>query len=297
MTFTPQNVPMPNRQRSLLAAVMFAILLACVGGAWWLVEVRTEQPERAGQDVLDEIRTQKLSHFWPGKSQRLYYAAHDVHGKTVGWAVISHLRTAEGFHGQRLDSAGTEETWDLDDAATTGTYEGPTGTDGSLTQIQLKDSAATVQRVKAGLVVQRASAPAPANYIPEGLTHVVVRLVAQSGKDGMFTALLNHEALSGRELTFAIVKMKPTGRLVEVETVTQEGSLREKYVLDDGGKVTSIHAAKGSYHLTTVEGLLRVFPKDDRLRQLAREPEYTPAPEDTTAPADEPQEKEVARVH
>lgn len=289
MTFSPQPAANTNRQRSLLAVVMLVLLLACVGGAWWLVQLRTVQPEQIAREILNRIHTQTLNHYWKGKSERLYYLVHDARSQRYWWMAKGRARSEEGYRGWRLDATGFREVWSLNDTATEGVYDGPTSSaDPSVTQITLKDQALKVELVVGPTVAARiGSQPVPELYAPEGLEFLLAHLVAEQGKDAAFSILVRDESIATRRVNFAIMKTKPVGRMVEVQVPTPKGLLVRQYVLDETYRVSAILEGNVTYSLTTIEDLLEKFPKDPRLHRLAQQPE--PEPEPTTDPAEETQ--------
>ena len=217
-----------TRRRSLLALIMLAILLAAVGAGWWLSVSRRSDPQ-AALDVLNSIRRRGLRAIWghePVTSWYLERRSDDI----IGWSVITRDRLEDGrYVGTRVQRIGriiSEESWVLDDAARAGRYAASEseliqltgqavqiGKRGPKTEITLREGQVLVKRT-AGRQTRTASGRAPDNYIPEGLTSLVMFETAGLGRKTTFAMLENSRAIAGRKLNFSTFMAEPEGRRV-----------------------------------------------------------------------------------
>ena len=217
-----------TRRRSLLALIMLAILVAAVGAGWWLSVSRRSDPQ-AALDVLNSIRRRGLRAIWGDEQVTSWYIerrSDDI----IGWCVITRERLEDGpYVGTRVQRIGpiiSEESWVLDDAARTGRYAATEseliqlqgqpmqiGKRGPKTEITLREGQVLVKRV-AGRQTRTASGRAQDNYIPEGLTSLVMFETAGLGRKTTFAMLENSRAIAGRKLNFSTFMAAPEGRRV-----------------------------------------------------------------------------------
>ncbi|MCJ7545100.1 MAG: hypothetical protein MUP47_11175 [Phycisphaerae bacterium] len=255
-----------THRRSVLSLVLLAILGTSVLAAWALVEL-SQAPVARAQDILGRIRRETLAHYWPSEASTRWYLIQDRNGRAVGYVVYMRRPSPDGFSGVVVHRLGDEhhgESWGLDPAATQGVYVATVGgrplPD---TQILLRDGQVTVIRPQPARTEQ-AVEPAPGNYIPEGLAHLVIAEVAKTSAKARFCLVVNAESIAGSQLRFTPVTMSPqgTGR-VRVRTDFLEGVSEEVYHLDAKGEVFRIddQTTGATMRLIDLHSLARDFPE------------------------------------
>ena len=172
-------------------------LIAGVAVAWWIVR---SHPGTRGSRILSQIRQEGLDAHWRGFKQRWILRQDPASEKPSGWRCELIVAGDDGwFHGldvERNDKI-TWELWKLDKSATEGTYRA-----GGLLSVQrrLRARDDTKIRMDRGVVTvwQRldiqfveSQAPAPDNYLPEGMLPLVRRVVAIQKTHAKFKIILN----------------------------------------------------------------------------------------------------------
>lgn len=287
MIDTPEN--RQYARRSLLAAVMFVIFVAVLAGANWLVQTRQQGARNAAQ-LLAEVRETKLPHYWPAEPSTTYFLAKGPDGRSIGWRREQRIAFAGGYRGQSImlvpGSGAERELWQLDDTATVGKYAGPTEKRSNrLTKILLDHGSVRVQQLVGNTLVKEAQSPTPDNYMPEGLTPLMVRLVAQNGHEAVFRTILNIEAIvdGQSQINFGVLRLEPIDRTtVRVETHLSAGAFESTYHLNAQGQIIEISDPDGMTQvLTPVDKVLHEFPSDRLLHDLAAgRPSQTTAEEE-----------------
>ena len=286
---------------SLLGAMMFAILLASVAVAAWLVQLRGGAVDDAVK-VLGHIRLRKLTAFWGNDDQTLWYLQRDGEGHPVGWSTAQRSVVEGGYAGRRIRRSGAmlyRERWRIDVAARTGTYSAesfalvrragvrvpllrPIGS----TAIALGSGRVTVRRT-GPQAAGGATAPAPRNYVPKGLSTLVYFLTAAGQNAAEFTVLLNERALGGNEVHFSRMRVIPQGRqAVRVRYDVPGGSQDEVVELDRQGRILRGGSPRSGmrYEQADFEAVRKAFPEAD----LFAKPD-SPA-EDSPEEPEEPEE-------
>lgn len=284
MAFANQPSKSTYTQRSLLAAVMLVILLGCAAWVWYIVQTRTNQPLDNAKTIITEIRSKTLSFYWKDKPELLLYAIYDPQGKPVGWQASGRRRADDGYEGSQWTGLGLQEAWKLNNAATIGKYAGQFGpTDSRIVHILLNDRELSVAWAQKNTEVAKAPPiETPPTYIPEGLMHLVIRMVAQSGKPATFHMITNSESIVLGHVNFNLVRMEPIGRSVQLEIFSLEGaSAKMNYLLDENGTVQRIEEPSGVIiKLVPAEELLQQWPDDPALQKLI-EQNSNPATQET----------------
>lgn len=255
-----------THRRSLLSVALLAILGGSVLAAWSLVQL-SQAPVARARDMLQRIRSQTLGHYWPSEPSTRWYLIQDRDGRAVGYVVRTRRASKEGFSGLTVHRLGDEhhgESWSLDAAATQGVYVATVGgrplPD---TQIVLRDGEVTVIRPRPPRTEQ-AIEPAPGNYIPEGLTHLVIAEAAKTAAKARFCLVVNPESITGVQLRFTPVTMSPQGGgKVGVRTYLLAGVADDLYHVDAKGEVFRIenHATGATTRLIDLHSLARQFPE------------------------------------
>jgi hypothetical protein len=277
--FSPAQDSSPGR-RAAVTVTMFAILLASVGAAAWVVYGRQTLVER-GAALVSRVRQETLDKHW-AQDQTRWRLIEDAGGNPIGWSVTRRWRTDADFSGVRhlrVENQFCEEEWTLSPDAATGTYTGSVhelGVNVSVprerTSIDLQDGRVAVRHTaltRGGFV--EAEAEAPDNYIPEGMTSLMVELAASEGRPAAFKTIFNNEAIVEGRVRFASVTVVPQDRKTvrfEVNALTFRG--KEVFHFDEKGELVRIDNLTEHTRslLVTPEKLLKAFPRDDQLREL-----------------------------
>jgi len=284
-------------RRSALAGLMMALLAASVGVAWWLAASRRFDP-LAGRKVLDGIRARGLHALWGDKLVEDWYILRRADDKPVGWSVSRRLRRQSGgYAGTRIGRAGdlfSEQTWAIDDKARAGQYVShqwqwqPVSLPGQqearrvalpTTEITLRGGRVTVVRADAFRAV-KASAPAPEDYIPEGLADLVMYETAIQGGKAVFRLLPDDQAIIQGRVAFATVRVTPEGGRV----------VRREF--DDSHEIMVFEETRGLLKVTylpsgiweeasSAQAVGRIFPD-------AKSYQQSPAPAPATATTKNP---------
>lgn len=273
----------PQRDRTaLLGPFMFGLLLVSLGAAYWLVHSRNV-PIRRAAAIIREIRTKALPAYWGSEQTTLYYVLRDGEGKALSWLAVSRRGgdDDDGYSGTTLGRAPGKlylEDWRLLPDASAGQYISSFGTVKSPKtfllardiSIALSNGQVTVQ--KAGLEF---TAAAPENYVPEGLSSLVIRLVAERGQKAAFTMIINEQAIINHRIVFAPITMKPQGaRRVLFESRSQGQAIIKIYHLDEDGRIVRIEFPDSGINFIRVsaEELIKAFPEARKLLRLGEEP-------------------------
>ena len=232
-----------SRRPVVLAAAMVAVLAASVAVAAWLSQMRGA-PRRAGDAVLEHLRTRGLAAFWGRQTETLWYLLRDARGRAVGWWRLRRSPIEGGYQGHVVRrSAGSfdEEQWSLGERATEGQYQAdeyalvqrpglavPLRQHQVTTRISLARGQVVVARTPARRRGIRASDTAPEHYVPEGVTTLVLSLAAAGGKPAVFALVFNEFGLSASGVQFAEATVEPQG--------PRRARITYSLVLEDLGK-------------------------------------------------------------
>lgn len=237
-------------RQGLLTTVMIGILLLTVAVAWWLTSFRNTAA-REGAHLVEQMRRRSLSDIWPRGALLAAFVHRDGAGQEIGHLTIARFATEGGFGGwvrhQPLPGfAGrlrnVREDWSIFDDLSAGQYEAVYIGENRVIGIILSGREVHVT-VNGHL---HASAETPANYLPEGLMWLAVRMVAERGKEAVFAFISNEESDTGRTVAFHRVAMTPVGpREVRCAVVTGRGRYLRTYHLDTSGEVSSIRWEDG----------------------------------------------------
>jgi len=244
---------------------MLGVLLASVATAWLLVQRRTI-PARRGAEIMRRIRTETLSAYWPDKPLGLWYLRRDGSGKPVSFYGVVRELTGDGFAGETImlePDRLLRESWRLSGDAAAGQYRAYAAPPFSAaeTSILLHDGRIEVRRGRRP--AHQAGASEPDNYIPEGLLHLVIRLVGEGGDKAAFKMIFNEEAIAGGQVQFALATMIPqSNRSVRVKFDSSAGGTTKIYDLDETGRVVRIRDEQDQviYTLVDLAELIRHFP-------------------------------------
>ena len=210
----PQRSPTAARPGGIIA-VMLVLLLMSVGVAWWISHHRQAAGHR-GNDILAEIRSAGLKHFW-GEGGREFYLMRR-NGENVGWQAVLRKPTRDGYGGLDIhayvkNNIVAWETWTLSNDLREGYYVamGPSILVPGLlatTKIVLKNGQVevteTLHDLPRGPRTGRPTASqfgnqhqytsrtaVPENYLPEGSLPLVMRLVGERKVKASFKIVLN----------------------------------------------------------------------------------------------------------
>jgi hypothetical protein len=232
-----------THRRAWLSVILLLILALSALAAWWLVDLR-RAPNTRGEAILTHIRAQRLAHYWGPQAATQWYLVQDPNGQAAGYVVRTRHASREGYGGMILYRAGDAhhwENWSLDAAASSGAYVAMAGGRGLPdTQIVLRDGKVTVLKPRAA-GAEQATEPAPANYIPEGLMHLVIAEMAKASAPARFRFLYNPEAIVEGQLYFTYTWMSPQGGgKVRVRNTFFGGESDDLYHVDATGEVVQI---------------------------------------------------------
>ena len=278
-------------RRTLLTLVMVAVLGAAAAAAW-LLQVSSAGRARAGAEIIRQIRSRGLSHYWDDNPRIDWYLIPS--GSAVrGWQAMVRERAEEGrFHGWKVsfiaDPAGTVrqtivEEWILNADATRGEYQGSVtvaGFEKLWTNTVLDDGDV---RVRQGPRDVPARTPAPDNYIPKGAFPLAVRQIASGRGDGQFKMVFDQKPRIRSNVQFSTVRIRHVGRgrtaqgkptdLVRMSH-REWGKHEMTYELDEKGELLSIQTGDGlRWQAASQEEVTRQFPDaPGRLSRAARPP-------------------------
>lgn len=275
----------PKSRYGLLTALMTLVLAAAVGAAAWIVYDRSE-PVRAGEELMKHIRRECLARLL-GEDRTVCYVMtlQSAQSQRIGWSVETHRKSADGFAGvttRRILVRGatslSEEIWYLNADATEGEYRSEV--DGEVnTRIHLSKGRVSVIHDEENSRAS-ASAPAPDNYVPEGLLPWVLGQAAAKHKTFSLNMLVDSESIVGNQVHFTPLSVKPLGKGV-LQTSQQSATARMKqtFHFDESGRITqteSSTALRGGEVRTSLticepQQLLQLFPNDEALREKLRE--------------------------
>lgn len=249
--------------KTVLSLVMLLVLGASTATAWLLVRSRAGNIERA-HTILTTIRQDGLRKYWGLKRETFYYVGRDKTGQAVAWQVSTRTPTPDGyagvtFHGD-AQSPQMREQWVVSADVSTDRYEGILlGRRGSLqTRIDLDRDVLTVQSGPGGMSVSTAP---PENYIPEGLTSLVLQRVARGSEKATFKMIFDQEAVVGGQIHFAQFSVRPLGKgAVQAEFSSFTIAGKTIYQLDAQGQVRQIQTEDVTYDRATRSQFLDAFP-------------------------------------
>jgi hypothetical protein len=275
----------------LLAGIMVAILLASAAVAFLLARRRRaaaiamlEQMRlrrAAAVEVLGEIRLRKLPAFWGPQPVADWYLRRGPDGKAVGWSTEQREPTDDGYRGRRIARVGAtlyRETWAIDAAARTGRYSADTSalirSPGRpvpvprrvrSTSIDLGDGRVEVRQEQPGSA-EAASAPAPENYIPEGLLKLAFHRTAARGRKVSFVTIVNLQAVVGGQVRFLPIHVVPQGRSgVRVRYGQRDREAEDLLEFDEDGRLLREQNLEmgTSLERSDFETVRRAFPEAD----------------------------------
>jgi hypothetical protein len=284
-----QGRRIPDSPRAILAGLMLAVFLASVGIAWWLA-ARQGRPRENGAATIRLIR-QRLSELWPVETETLWYLHRSQTGRPVGWSMVRRQRREGMFAGVKIVASRRTgqvyaERWEVGDGAAAGQYFASARGRSEVTRIALGAGKVAVER-RAGFLRRQAEAPAPDNYIPEGLQPLALRLVATGQAEARFAFISNDESISEvGELLFSTLHVQPAGpRRLRLTYATHENRWSTLVDLDERGTVAGAHDLRSgvSYSRATLEELSTVFPEARRYADRDADPaRNAPDSEDET---------------
>ncbi len=291
-------------RRSLLAGLMMAMLAGSVGVAWWLSESRHYDPQTASE-ILGGIRKRGLPAFWGDELVESWHMLRREDGNPVGWSVSRRLRhQIDGYAGTRIRRVGnlfSEQAWAIDNAARAGKYVSrqwqwqPVSVPGQntarrvalpTTEITLHKGEVTVVRADAFHEVT-ASTPAPEDYIPEGLTDLVMYETAIQGRKAIFRILADDQAIIRGRVAFAAIRVTPEGGRVVRRDFDDS---QEVMVFEETGgllKVTYLQSGVRE-EASSAKDVVRIFPDAKPYQKPAAPATHPDLPSDESEPLGHP---------
>ena len=242
-----------SKPRSTVATLVLAgVLLVMIGVAWALVRYyRTSA--REGALLLAEMRRQTLAGLWPRQHREARYEWRDASGRLEGRLQVSRRAVEGGFEGvtihvpvagPALRQGLVKETWTVSDDLAKGDYRADYLTLRYAVEIRLEGGQIHFRTTG---MEEEAQEEAPANYVPEGLEWLAVRMVARAGKKATFAMVSNNESRAARDIVPWRVTMTPLdARTVRCLYEWRAGSFAETFHLDDSGEVARVAMDDGA---------------------------------------------------
>ena len=240
-----------RRKRSLLAAVMLAVLVGSVAVAWMLGRL-ADRRVKSAVATLAALRRDGLGKHWPERLRVDWYLSHaGDEAKPSGWGAVIRGRGEQGpIAGMMVRVSGREydlEVWVLNADATSGKHETHAGVGWPLldTSITLDDGVVTVVPYGGKRLRERGQAPAPKNYLPEATLELAVALVAAGRGNAQFARASKESPNVGGRIEFGTVRIRyigkgPTRRGKETRRVRVSFGGRQgewEYEVGPGGEV------------------------------------------------------------
>jgi hypothetical protein len=301
-----------TQQFRRIAVIMFLVLLASVGLAWWLVGTR-DAAARRGADILVALRHDGLDKFWT-QPQSVEWTLLRVNGKEIGWRAHVVNKTPDGFEGTELfvtyqeksgqtQAAGKWEKWLLNNDATAGDYSaGVLGGGRRIiikpdTTIRFANGKIAVQQEIEGALLQ-SSVAAPPNYLVEGTMRPVMLLVAQKKVSAVFELVFNEMPPTGAVTSLGAIAVHYEGGGGEVTGakyrvgVNRPGmgkSHETVHYLDETGRTVRIEGEESEEVSVTRDEILKRYPDaqkfvDTLAPKVRAEPASTSAGTNTNEP-------------
>jgi|GEM_PF-3184090 len=207
----------PQAKLAILAVVMIAILAVSVALAY-LVTKPGKSNSPGGAEIISKLASDTIEGYWTGSRRQSWFIMLNPNAQPVGWQMSSRGRESEGiFSGSLVDgSIGASRhrsTWrtktDLSESIYTS--RGPANkAQMADTRIELTDSEVTVVRIVGGRK-RSATAPRPANYVPEGTFPLVLRLAAAGARPVTIKMIVDQYAIVDGKINFVDISLMPLG--------------------------------------------------------------------------------------
>lgn len=246
-----------DRRDILLKGVTVGVLLLSTGAAWLFVLARSSATHRGqsemeehGAEIIALIRKDGLGRYWSDEQSVDWYLCKD--GRQIGWRVSVRRRGAGGSHeGLRLISYGRSKHWEhwvIDEKGREGRYIA-----GDLRVVRGSPHArwhptVTITLSNGRVKMQqpgnvRSEAPAPENYVPEGMLELACYVAGRRDAKAQFALIFNGDKPDGGVTQFGHVKLTRIERGDQATLVTLERSFASgdskpgRMLFDDGGRL------------------------------------------------------------
>jgi hypothetical protein len=202
-----------NPRPALVTIVMLGVLLLTVGAAWVVVRYYYS-PSRVGATVIAEIRRRTLGELWPKQKYAAWFDRKDALGKIESRRGVVRQSSNGAFAGEMLHLAvsgasrrigNVRADWTMSDNLTKGYYRASYLGLGLAVEIDLDGQQVHLRGTQMGTE----SVDVPANYIPEGLEWLAIRLAAQGGKKATFMLISDIASLQNKTIAFDRVVVTP----------------------------------------------------------------------------------------
>jgi hypothetical protein len=238
-----------TKPRAAWATLALACLLAAaVGGAWLVVRYyRTSAQE--GAAMLDDMRKRTLADFWTGEAYQAKYVIRDSAGRVMGYETVLRGPLDDGFGGVTVHQGGNfvmRETWWVANDLSKGHYEANyLSRNGQAAEMHISLDGGRVGFWASGMN-EEDSEEAHANYLPEGLEPLAIRLVAREGKKATFLCIPNEESQAAMGIVLGRLTMTPRGGgAVRVRREFRSGSFTDMVYLDEHGEISRVQRIGG----------------------------------------------------
>jgi len=255
---------------------MGAVLAVSVGAAWLLCR-SSGREVREAVDVLEAVRSRGLGARWPETSRADWFLVR-ADGRPVAWRAMARRRA----QGADLPFVGADvlvrpglyqatETWALNADATAGSYSAAERVAGERLRVDivLADGQVTVTQQQ-GMIILRASSPAPRNYLPEGLMQTVAAAVAERRTAARFKLVFNERLNREGFVHFGWALVADAGqgpagaRKVRLATSRAGADSGVIYEIAPDGRVAAIDTGDARWVRVGVEEVAAVFPDAPR---------------------------------
>ena len=252
-----------------LKPIMLVVLAASITVTWWVSRTGDVIVQR-GVDIIQKVRSDTLSSYWPSEPVTEAYLVTNREGLTTGWEVSIRQATTNGFAGAtwvRGMEASRLEEWDVRADASASEYEVRPLIDARYppVYVELAYDRVTV-RVGGRRTGTVAKAQAPANFIPDGIFEVVVELAARIGHEVAFKAIPIEDPIYRGRVQFRSVTMTPQSPSKVVVDFDRPDRKRIYHLGKDGKIIRIEEPATGTVLTkTSVRELMARFPEVRRL--------------------------------
>ncbi len=284
---TPEEKTPPRQH--LLPVILVGVLGLSILIAL-LIAGADEPAKSRGTEILDQIRTRRLSSWWSDEPVEAWYLIRNVNGNTEGWQLVTRQFEDGVFFGSievHRPKTIVYEQWEINDGATEGKYIGQGRIDGQPVKTVTTLSDGRVY-VNSTAWPQKVSSAAPPNYVPEGLTSLVIYLAAVGAEPVICRSIIDSAAIIGSRVHFFTSRIEPEGPQSARVTMAGIDSVN-LYQFDARGELKRRDSTDGtSFIRVSPEEVLRAFPNIRPITPLG------PASDDGDETSDEDESEDAA---
>lgn len=227
-----------------------------------LIAGADEPAKSRGAEILDQIRTRRLSSWWSDEPVEAWYLIRNVNGNAIGWQLIIRQFEDGVFFGSteiRTQKNVVYEQWEINDGATEGRYVGQGRIDGQPVKTVTTLSDGRIY-VNSTAWPQKVSSAAPLNYVPEGLISLVIYLTAVGAEPVICRSIIDSAAIIGNRVHFFTSRIEPEGPQSARVTLAGIDSV-DLYQFDARGELKRSDSTDGTSVIrVSHKDVLRAFP-------------------------------------